>query len=212
MRFKLSVMTDKKEHILNTAIELFAEQGFDGTSIRDLASRADVNVAMVNYYFGSKDKLFEEMVEQKATFMRGRLEEITNNTKLSEIEKIDAIVESYVSRLLSQPLFHRVIHQELLKGGRETLHQNIINIFAKNTHTLKGIIEQGIRKKVFKKVDPELTMATLIGTINQVMLSKSMCMMLIEKEGDFDPYTDVAFKNRLIKHLKQMIHAYLLNV
>ena len=143
--------------------------------------------------------------------MRGRLDEIALNKKLSEIEKIDAIVESYVGRILSQPAFHRVLHQELLMGERETLHQNIVRVFGKNTLVLKNIIEQGIKKKVFKKVDPELTMATLIGTINQVMLSKTLCTMLINREESFDPYTDVAFKNRLIKHLKQIMHAYLLN-
>ncbi len=202
---------DKKEIIMNAAIELFAEKGFEGTSIRDLATKADVNVAMVNYYFGSKDKLFEALLEQKATFMRGRLDEIASNSKLSEIEKIDAIVESYVARILSQPSFHRVLHQELLMGERETLHQNIVKVFGKNTLVLKNIIEQGIKKKIFKKVDPELTMATLIGTINQVMLSKTLCSMFINREEGFDPYTDVAFKNRIIKHLKQLLHSYLLN-
>ena len=202
---------DKKETIMNAAIELFAEKGFEGTSIRDLATKADVNVAMVNYYFGTKDRLFEALLEQKATFMRGRLDEIASNDKLSEIEKVDAIVESYVGRILSQPAFHRVLHQELLMGERAALHQNIVKVFGKNTLILKNIIEQGIKKKIFKKVDPELTMATLIGTINQVMLSKTMCTMLIDREESFDPYTDVAFKNRLIKHLKQLLHSYLLN-
>lgn len=203
--------TDKKDLIMKAAIELFAEKGFEGTSIRDLATKADVNVAMVNYYFGTKDKLFEAILEQKATFMRGRMDEIAANTKLNEIEKIDAIVESYVGRILSQPLFHRVLHQELLMGERDVLQQNIVKAFVRNTHILKSIIEQGIKKKIFRKVDPELTMATLIGTINQVMLSKAMCTMLVDREESFDPYTDVAFKNRLIKHLKQIMHSYLLN-
>lgn len=203
--------TDKKDHIMTAAIELFAEKGFEGTSIRELATKADVNVAMVNYYFGTKDKLFEAILEQKATFMRGRMDEIASNTKLSEIEKIDVIVESYVGRILSQPLFHRILHQELLMGERDLLQQNIIKAFVRNTHIVKSIIEQGIKKKIFRKVDPELTMATLIGTINQVMLSKAMCAMLVDSEDSFDPYTDVAFKNRLIKHLKQIMHSYLLN-
>ena len=207
----ICMITDKKEHIMNAAIELFAEKGFEGSSIRDLAAKADVNVAMVNYYFGSKDKLFEALVEYKASFMRGRLDEIENNSKLSEIEKIDAIIESYVERLLSQPLFHRIIYQELLMGEREVMHKNIISMFTKNTLTLRNIIEQGIKKKVFKKVDPELTMATIIGTINQVMLSKAMCIMLVNREESFDPYTDIGFRNRLIKHLKQIIHSSLLN-
>ncbi len=66
-------MTDKKTHIINHAIDLFAEKGFEGTSIRDLAARADVNVAMVNYYFGSKEKLFESIVEERACYTRGLL-------------------------------------------------------------------------------------------------------------------------------------------
>jgi len=195
---------------MNVAIELFAEKGFEGTSIRDLATKADVNVAMINYYFGSKDKLYEAIVEYRASFMRGKLDEIEADTKLSEIEKIDAIIENYVAKILSQPDFHRVLHQELLMGERETMHENIIKIFVRNTKTLRNIIEQGIRKKVFRKVDPELTMATLIGTINQVMLSKALCVMLVEQGKNFDPYTDTAFKNRVIKHLKQIMHAYLL--
>ena len=204
------MITDKKEHIMNAAIELFAEKGFEGSSIRDLAARADVNVAMVNYYFGSKDKLFEAIVAYKAGFMRGKLDEIAANNQLTEIEKIDLVIESYVLKILSNPSFHRVLHQELLMGERETMHKNIINIFVANTKIIRHIIEQGIRKKVFKKVDPELTMATIIGTINQVMLSKAMCTLLINREESFDPYTDIAFRNRLVKHLKQVIHDYLL--
>ena len=204
------MITDKKEHIMNAAIELFAEKGFEGSSIRDLAARADVNVAMVNYYFGSKDKLFEAIVAYKAGFMRGKLDEIAANNQLTEIEKIDLVIESYVLKILSNPSFHRVLHQELLMGERETMHKNIINIFVANTKIIRHIIEQGIRKKVFKKVDPELTMATIIGTINQVMLSKAMCTLLIDREESFDPYTDIAFRNRLVKHLKQVIHDYLL--
>ena len=206
-----NMITDKKEHIMNTAIELFAEKGFEGSSIRDLATRAGVNVAMVNYYFGSKDKLFEAIVEYKASFLRGKLDEIEANTKLSEIEKSDAIIENYVAKILSNPSFHRVLHQELLMDDREAMHESIIRVFVRNTNTLRNIIEQGMKKKVFKKVDPELTMATLIGTINQVMLSKAMCIMLVNREKNFDPYTDAAFRSRLIKHLKQTMHSYLLN-
>lgn len=208
--FPEQVLSDKKQHIILTAIELFAEKGFDGSSIRDLAARADVNVAMVNYYFGSKEKLFEAIVEYRASFMRGKLDEIHANTSMTEIEKIDAIIDNYVDKILAHPSFHRILHQELLKREREALHDGIISIFMRNTSVLHSIINQGIKKKVFRKVDPELTMATLIGTINQVMLSKPLCGILVNSDPNFDPYTDVAFKNRLVKHLKLLMHSYLL--
>jgi AcrR family transcriptional regulator len=205
------MITDKKEHIINNAIELFAEKGFEGSSIRDLAAKADVNIAMVNYYFGSKDKLFEAMVEYKASYMKEKLEEITNDKSKTEIEKIDAVIEAYVNRIFAQHQYHRIIHQELMLQQREDFHNAIISIFNKNTIIIKSIIEQGIKKKVFKKVDPELTFASILGTINQVMLSKSLCNQLMHKDKNFNPYTDDTFKKRIITHLKQLIHAHLLH-
>jgi AcrR family transcriptional regulator len=50
-----------RTRILDTAESLFAEAGPAGVTLRSIAAAADVNVAAVNYYFGSKEKLFEEM-------------------------------------------------------------------------------------------------------------------------------------------------------
>ena len=96
-------MTDKKDHIINKAIELFAPKGFEGTSIRDLATAADVNVAMVNYYFGTKEKLFEAWWKRKPFSTRGSLEEIAKDKTLSSLEKIDKIIESYVEQVFCAP-------------------------------------------------------------------------------------------------------------
>ena len=66
----------KREQILAAAENLFVEKGFEGTSIRELAQAADVNIAMISYYFGSKEKLMEELVEQRAGYSRLKLEEL----------------------------------------------------------------------------------------------------------------------------------------
>jgi len=89
LRCNYTIAMDKKEQIIEAAIDLFAQKGFEGTSIRDLASKADVNVAMVNYYFGSKDKLFEALVEVKAGSARGILEELLKDKTLTSIEKMN---------------------------------------------------------------------------------------------------------------------------
>ena len=50
-----------RERLLQAAFEVFAEQGFKNTTVRDICCRADVNVASVNYYFGSKQELYAEV-------------------------------------------------------------------------------------------------------------------------------------------------------
>lgn len=203
--------TDKKQQIIDTAVRLFATKGFEGTSIRDLATAAGVNVAMINYYFGSKEKLFESMVEVRASYVRGMLDELEKNKNLSAIEKIDRVIELQVNKLFCNREFHKVLHHELTLNQREELGSAIVNIISQNAKIVMGIIEAGIKKKEFKKVNAGLTVASVYGTINQIVLSKKVCRMLLNVEDEnYDPYKDAKFKTEVIEHLKQLMHSHLL--
>lgn len=58
-----------KDRILGAAEELFAQHGFGGTSLRQVTSRADVNIAAVNYHFGSKENLVNEVFRRRMDVM-----------------------------------------------------------------------------------------------------------------------------------------------
>ena len=60
---------DTKEHILEVAERMFADRGFASVSIRDLTAEAGVNIASINYYYGSKDKLLYEVFRRRVTEM-----------------------------------------------------------------------------------------------------------------------------------------------
>lgn len=57
---RASEQDDARARLIDAAIALFAEKGYEGTSVRDLATAAGVNVAAVSYHFGSKDELYHE--------------------------------------------------------------------------------------------------------------------------------------------------------
>jgi AcrR family transcriptional regulator len=59
-----------QDRLLDVAERLFCEHGFKGTSIRDIASSAGCNIASVNYYFGGKEKLYEEVWRRHLIPMR----------------------------------------------------------------------------------------------------------------------------------------------
>lgn len=200
---------DKREHIINTAIELFAVKGFEGTSIRDLAAAANVNIAMINYYFGSKEKLFESIVEQKAAYTRIELTEILNDQSLTPIQKIDRVIDGFVERLFNNRHFHRIIHQELMLGNRQVLQDTIVNVLFPNSDLVRQIISDGIAKGDFQEVDVSLTVATLIGTINYILLSKKFCNKILNATDSYIPYEDENFKTRVKDHLKHVLHNYL---
>jgi len=198
---------DKKAHIMDHAIALFADRGVEGTSIRELATNANVNVAMINYYFGSKEKLVEAIIEDKVTYMKDKIEEMQTNEALTEIEKIDTVIKDYVTRKLEGATFNKFLYKELMDTKREDI---LIKAFSSNAKNVAAIIEKGIQKKVFKKVDPMLTVASMVGTISYVMMSKIFCNKLLQKPETNEPYTDEEFKRRLIEHITKMMHAHLL--
>ncbi len=203
-------MKDKRQQIMESTLQLFAEKGYEGTSVRDIAEKAAVNVAMVKYYFGSKEKLFEKMIEYKSSVTRGVLDEISHKEELACIQKIEFVIDTYVDKLFAHRIFHRLVQQELILNQRENLQCYIVDNFIPNALIVKSIIETGIKKGEFKKIDPELTIATINGTINQVLLSKKFCNRLMNKPDDYVPYEDVKFKKRVSNHLKQLMHAHLL--
>ncbi len=205
---------DKREHIMNTAVSLFAKNGFEGTSVRDIASAAEVNLAMINYYFGSKEKLFESIVEYNVSYTRNMLDEVISNTAFSSMQKIEKVIEIYVKRLFSNREFHKVLNHELMLNQRTELGEAILKVLGKNSNVISQIIENGIKKKEFKKVDVPLTVATLTGTLNSVLLSRKTCRLLFKDAYPIDDvlYDDETFRKRIINYLKQLMQAHLVKV
>ena len=69
-----------RDRLLDSAEELFCEHGFSGASIRDIAAYADCNIASVNYYFGGKEKLYQEVWRRHLITMR--------DTRIESIDKV----------------------------------------------------------------------------------------------------------------------------
>lgn len=201
---------DKKETIINSAIELFSLKGYEGTSVRDIAADAGINVAMINYYFGSKEKLFESIVEHRASFLKGVFEELINNKQLSGIEKMDIIIDNTIERKFSGLNFHHIMHRELALQHRPQLKEAISDILLRNVNSIKKIIEEGISNGEFKQVDIELTLTTLLGTIHYLLTSDTLCRKILGKPKSFKPYQNKNLKDRISIYIKNLMRDHLL--
>ena len=198
-------MIDTKELMLDAAEALFAEHGYEGTTTRMLAKEAGVNIAMVSYYFGSKEKLFEALVESRAGVLRDKLISLTERD-IDPWTKIELIVDYYVERILSNRNFHRILQREMTLQQRPELNQSISKILAKNRNEVIKIIKEGQKKGIFKQVDAEYTMASLVGTISHIAHLSGMDDI---SSGAVSKSTEEKIKNRLKKHLKEMLKSHL---
>ena len=92
-----------EERIKAAARKVFHQKGFAGTRTRDITEEAGINHAMLNYYFRSKEKLFEMvMMETMAYFFQG-VGTILNDESTSLEEKIERVVANYIDLLLEEP-------------------------------------------------------------------------------------------------------------
>ena len=202
-------MGDKREHILIAAEELFAEKGFDGASVRDIAQQAGVNLAMISYYFGSKEKLLESLVEFRAGYVYGILEELNKDESLSPWDKIDRLVDFYVDRILNNLRFHNIMYQESSTRS-EDIKNKTIAIKLRNLEQITKIITDGQQKKLFRQVDVSMTVGTIMGTISYYTHSRTYaCITLALDENLNDEQYRLGLSTRLKAHLKQLLRAHL---
>ena len=208
--FNFVPQMEKKEQILVTALQMFGDRGYEGTSIRDLSAEAGINIAMINYYFGSKEKLFEEVIAYKTSYLKNIFLDIANDRSLSPIEKVYKVINHLVERILSSPVFHQLVHRELSLNQRTGTHKGLIDLLLGNSFIIRDIINQGIKEDVFEKVDVELTVSTLFGTISQLTISEELCRKLLRKNEEFEPYNDKRFRKRVVDHLVKLMSSLLL--
>ena len=203
-------MADKREHILITAERLFGEKGFDGTSVRDIAQSAGVNLAMISYYFGSKEKLLEAMIAFRSDYVHGILEELNKDQSLTPWDKMERLVDFYVDRILNNLPFHNIMHQEALAFRSEEIKNRVIAMKMRNLDQISRIIADGQQKKLFRQVDVQMTVGTLIGTISSYTQSRAYsCNILAIREDADDEVFRARLSKRLKAHLKHLLRAHL---
>lgn len=98
-------MKKTREILLKTAAKMFSQYGFDGVSTRELAKKSGVNLCSINYYFGSKQKLYDAVMDDVYSFIEQNLIIkikrliMTNPDDLSPREYIKQIVVLFVSSI-----------------------------------------------------------------------------------------------------------------
>lgn len=202
-------MGDKRVHIMDAAEQLFSEKGFDGTSVRDIAGRAGVNLAMISYYFGSKEKLLVALIAHRASYTYGILEEINKDTTLSPWDKIERLIDLYVDKIVNNYKFHCIMTMHLSTIQSDDIREMLTDIKLRNFEQVKKIITEGQRKKVFRKVDMELTVGCVMGTLTQVTLSKNLyCSLMHIDRNDEEAYREKMIP-KIKAHLKALLKAHL---
>ncbi|MFI5137596.1 MAG: TetR/AcrR family transcriptional regulator [Sphingobacteriales bacterium] len=203
--------TDKKDHILDVAEKVFSDLGFDGASTRMISGEAGVNMAMLNYYFGSKEGLFLAVFERKISSFQTLLQNI-GNEGISSWEKLEKCIDKYVDRIIVNNCFHKLINREISLSKRTDLSDKITEILMTNVLEFKKIFDEGIKNGSFRKdTDPQLLIATIFGTKNYIINAPQISSLLLGHDIRDEKFLEEKLKPRMKKYMKRLLKAYLMN-
>ena len=151
-----------EEKIKEAARKLFTQKGFSATRTRDIAEEADINLALLNYYFRSKQKLFDIiMMENFRQFIQGiSFNFLEQNTTLDQ--KITKVVSMYIDFLTQNPDLPLFILNEL-RNNPEQLAANIDDEVGSSRSKLFGQLKLAAEEGKIGDINPFHLMANLIG-------------------------------------------------
>jgi AcrR family transcriptional regulator len=111
-------MTDTRSQILLAAGEIFSEKGFKAATVREICSRAKVNLASVNYYFGDKERLYIEAVKNARRLREQQAPLPIWSEDTPPAEKLRVVIATLLRRMLSHdavPWQIRLIQREIIE-------------------------------------------------------------------------------------------------
>ena len=149
-----------EEKIKKAAEKVFVEKGFKGTRTRDIAEEAGINLALLHYYYRSKEKLFELIMIEKFQQFFGVIAPILNDYQTSLDTKIEQIAEKYIDFLIQNPDLPIFIFNEIRNtNASESFFVKLFPDIIKSTFILQQLRERNA------SINPLQLMLNLIGML-----------------------------------------------
>lgn len=161
-----------RDQILDAAEGLFAQRGFDPTTIKQIGAEAKLNPALLYYYFGSKEELYKAVFQRIVTGLAARGTEAIE-TAAAPAEAIRALVGTQVEFLLDNPNIPKLFVREMIDHEAKHAEAVVLKLAAGLFHRLCGVIERGQRDGVFRAdVEPRYAAVSTISQVIYFMIAR----------------------------------------
>lgn len=151
---------DMKMRILLAAKKLFALQGFDGTSVRQICEEAGANVALVSYHFGGKEGVFQALFHKffPSTSVLNDLDRLEE-----PLVKLEYIFREVIRLRMSDPALMSLVHQEIVLNSPrvDIIREHIFPVWLK----VRDLLELGREQGLFRFRSIDNTLMFVLGTV-----------------------------------------------
>jgi TetR/AcrR family transcriptional regulator, regulator of cefoperazone and chloramphenicol sensitivity len=162
-----STLDTTRERIVEAAGEIFAEKGFDATTVRDICQRAEANLAAVNYYFGDKQRLYVEAVirAHRWRIERAQLPEWSPDTPAAE--KLSDFVVTFIRRIRTGP--ENTWHTRLIMREMMNPHEACVELVQSSIRPQFEILQGILRELLPGETSDEQIHLTAFSIVGQCL-------------------------------------------
>ncbi len=136
-----------EEKIKQAARLLFTKKGYSATRTRDIAEAADINLALLNYYFRSKEKLFDIVIMENFVQFIGGVKTLLNEKTTTLEEKIEGLADLYIGKLIANPDLPMFILNEIHSDPKMLKAKGFTKDMLWNSYFMKQFIEEYAQRK-----------------------------------------------------------------
>lgn len=199
MAKKPNIDLSTEEKIKEAARLVFTKKGFAATRTRDIAQQAGINLALLNYYFRSKEKLFEFVMLENAHKFFSSMKDALNDPGTSIEEKIEVVVGKYVDLFATEPNLPFFIVTEIHNNPERLVKSLDGKNFIPNSVFFKQLLEYMMKNKI--SMHPLHFIVNMISLTVFPFLAKPMLQMLTQV-----PDTDFS---ELMEQRKKLVPAWI---
>ncbi len=166
----------KKKNLIDTAVRLFAEQGYDGTTTLQISREAGVTEPLIYYHFKGKEELFTHILNEAFDEYMARLEALPQTTD-DEFAKIENLILASQNAVAEMPRRIRLVMSSCparIKDPGHVCASRMLGIFHWYRDYLTGCLERGIASGEFVPVPVRETVYVLISMINGMIRQYSL--------------------------------------
>ena len=164
------ILTKNHEKILRAAAKLFAEKGFDRTSLKDISKVCRWSQGNIYNYFKTKEGILYQVLLQEMTVLVDKVQPIAEDHALSPVEQLKLLVETHVQYAVRPPVGKMLYFEFEMRHIKPRHRAEIIRLRDVYDGILEEIIQRGMDEGVFGGVDKKMAGYTISAAIERVRL------------------------------------------
>lgn len=193
--------SEVRDRLLDAAVEIAVEQGFDSAGLREIARRAEVSPGMISYYFGDRQGLYQAMFERVFARIREKVDAVLDAPARSTEDRVADLIRIQISSIAADPWLPTVVMRELLARKESPIREFIGEFVARGPISM--MIERLEAAQADGTISDQYDARMLAMTISSLSGFPFLVLPIVGPHLGID--LDDDFPDRLIEHNQKLL-------